>query len=373
MLSNDGRRTRILAVIQGTTGGIGRVELLLDRAWKWLAPTRALDVHTVRKRNWPAYTPWSWASQAGKPVGSRWALARTILRRCLLDRPDIVLFGHLNFSPVGLVIRALRPATKLVTVAHGIEAWGRLPALMSLALRRGNMVWSVSAYTQGMLAKHSRIPAAKIRVLPLGLMPEQLNDLKGGSPCRSSALKTHGTSILTVARLVASEKYKGIDHVLQALPFITQKVPTVSYVVVGTGTDLPRLYAIADELAIRSRVCFLGAISDKELIQAYRDCDVFALPSGREGFGLVFLEAMAARKPVVAAKAGGVPEIVLDGRTGVLVDYGDVHALADSLSTLLSDDGLRQRMGEAGQQRVEETFTFDHFAQRVGDLLDELM
>jgi glycosyltransferase involved in cell wall biosynthesis len=162
-----------------------------------------------------------------------------------------------------------------------------------------------------------------------------------------------------------------VDHVLEAMHKLRRELPELAYTIVGDGGDRPRLEALARSLRVDQRVTFAGWQNHFELAEAYRACDVFVLPSAQEGFGLVFLEAMATGKPVLAARAGAVPEVVVDGETGVLVDYGDVDALAAAILRLSRDAGLRRTLGEAGRKRFLEQFSFEQATNRVGELVRE--
>ena len=139
--------------------------------------------------------------------------------------------------------------------------------------------------------------------------------------------------------------------------------------IVGDGDYRPYLQELADEMGVSDQVLFVGEKSDDDLKAYYRNADVFAMPSRQEGFGIVFLEAMAFGKPVIGGNHGGTPEVVIDRETGFLVDYGDVDAVASCIIRLLSDQELCTRMGEAGQRRVEENYTFEHFRMRLTRLL----
>ena len=118
-------------------------------------------------------------------------------------------------------------------------------------------------------------------------------------------------------------------------------------------------------------VVFTGHVPQEQLAQCYAACDIFALPSDQEGFGIVYLEAMAHGKPVVASRAGGAPEVVVDAETGLLVEHGNRPALAAALADLLAHRERRQQLGEAGRRRLEENFTFEHFRQRLTRLLEQ--
>ena len=190
--------------------------------------------------------------------------------------------------------------------------------------------------------------------------PHGMADWSQGT--KASARLTGGARMLFVGRL---ESRKGIDVVLQAAPEILAKYPDAVLDIVGDDTiprsdgttykgeflkrDLPQ--GIAD------RIRFHGRVEEDELRSFYRDCDLFVAPSRYESFGLVFLEAMVFGKPVIAGDAGGGPEVVTHGETGLLVAPGDAKALSDALDTLLADPKLRREMGIAARRDYEARFT----------------
>jgi glycosyltransferase involved in cell wall biosynthesis len=178
--------------------------------------------------------------------------------------------------------------------------------------------------------------------------------------------------LLTVARLVPKELGKGVDTVIRALPELLSGFPDLRYSVIGDGSDRTRLEHLAQEMRVDHAVEFRGFVSETELEREYSNCAVYVMPSASEGFGLVFIEAMAHGKPVVAARVGGTPEVVQDRVSGLLIDFGDVPALTQSVKRLLEDADLRLRMGQASLQRVRENYTYDIFCQRVAQILSEI-
>jgi phosphatidylinositol alpha-1,6-mannosyltransferase len=119
-------------------------------------------------------------------------------------------------------------------------------------------------------------------------------------------------------------------------------------------------------------VHFFSGLSYAELAACYSACEIFALPSRGEGFGLVYLEAMARGKPVIGGAHGGAPEVIDDGRTGYLVHHGDAPQLATSIETLLADPELAREMGKRGRERVNRDFKFSVFAKSFKKILREL-
>lgn len=282
--------------------------------------------------------------------------------RALAAGPDLVVLGHAHLLSLAVAARARGCPYWLL--AHGIEAWQRLPWLARRALARARTVLAVSDYTRQQLARQNGLAAERWHVFPNALDPfwTPVSETPAARP-----------TLLSVTRLDARERGKGIEQVLEVLPRLRTLVPALRYVVVGEGDDRPRLQGRARALGVDDCVEFTGYLSRPELAHLYAACDVFVLPSVLEGFGIVFLEAMAYAKPVVAARAGGVPEVVAEGETGLLVEPGDLNTLQAALLRLLADPGLRRRLGAAGSRRVQENFAFERFRQRLArHLVEEL-
>jgi phosphatidylinositol alpha-1,6-mannosyltransferase len=183
-------------------------------------------------------------------------------------------------------------------------------------------------------------------------------------PPRPSAAR-----ILTVARLSASERYKGVDHLIQALPQVRNAHPEVRCRIVGDGSDRQRLVALAQELGVSTCVSFLGAIGGEALGREYADADLFVMPSTQEGFGIVFLEAASYRKPSIGAAAGGAPEVIRDGVTGALVPPANPDALAAAICRLLGAPDQLGVLGQAAFQELQDRFSFPVFRTRFSDLM----
>jgi len=180
--------------------------------------------------------------------------------------------------------------------------------------------------------------------------------------------------LLTVARMDATEQYKGHDVVLRALPSVIGKVANLSYIIVGDGDDRIRLEDLARELGVADHVVFTGGINDCELAAIYRRSEIFVLPARTvvnspnpkgEGFGIVFLEAMAFGKPVVAPRYGAPAEIIRDGQHGLLVDPENPASVANALSTLLGNPDAALAMGKAGRDHVRMHYSYDSFRDRL--------
>lgn len=296
---------------------------------------------------------------------NRLALTRRVVRLGLAREFDLVLIGHVNYAPLGWLLKKLQPRLRYGVMLYGIEAWQQLSPLRRGCLQQADFMISISDYTRQKAVQANLLIADRVHLLPNALDAPTIEAI----PASDQSPKIKGTHLLSVCRLDQNEQYKGVDKVIEVLRDVAKQVPDVRYVVVGGGTDLERHKELADRLGVAERVRFLGFLSDETLRGCYRDCDVFVMPSAGEGFGFVFLEAMKYGKPTVAANSGGAPEVVKDGVTGRLVEYGNKHQLADALIDLCLNADKRQRMGQAGYQRLQDNFTFSHFEQRLTEIL----
>ncbi|MEM1552871.1 MAG: glycosyltransferase family 4 protein [Candidatus Bathyarchaeia archaeon] len=307
---------------------------------------------------------------------SKWQFTLQALKAAWQWRPDLVICTHVGLAPVGWLLRMLRQRPYWV-VAHGIEVWGALPFWKRNALRKAERVLAVSAFTRNRLIERHQVSPERIAVLPNTLDGSLLTIPPDGE--RLTRLGVNGRRvILTVGRLVASERYKGHDVVLQALPAVLTKVPNAVYLVVGDGDDRARLERLAQQLGVQNHVVFTGQVTDAELAACYRACDVFALPAQTvlddhapkgEGFGIVFLEAMAFGKPVVGPNYGAPAEFIRHGEHGLLVDPKSPDEVAEAIITLLTQPERARRMGEAGRAWVMQEFSYERFKERVAEVL----
>lgn len=363
----------VLLVLSQTfsrSGGIPAFNRLLCRACVEYGiaaglPVQVLSLNDARESS--AAYDWSNARFHGANR-NKLLFLRLYLTLLIKQRPQVVIGGHVNLSPLLPLARRLDRNSQTAVVVHGVEAWGPLSLLRRYGLRSADHVLSVSRFTADCVVRQHGVDAQRVTWFPDAVDPFWLKDaLRSLKRVSSDEDKL---VLLTVGRMDTAERYKGVDTVIQALPGLQALISKrVEYWVVGGGTDLARLQALATELSITEQVHFWGQVDLEELARCYASCDVFVLPSRGEGFGIVFLEAMAFAKPIVAAAAGAVPEVVLNAETGILVDYGDVPSLITALNRLISDAALRSRLGEAGRKRLLANFTYEHFAARVAELL----
>src|SRR6185295_16402186 len=198
------------------------------------------------------------------------------------------------------------------------------------------------------------------------VVPLALEEREPAGEADAGLLDRLGRGFLLIAgRMASGERYKGHDQLLEALPNLLAEHPETRLVIAGDGDDRARLEAKAAALGIGGVVAFTGFVSEATLAELYRRCAAFAMPSRGEGFGLVYLEAMRAGKPVLAARGSAAEEIVHHGETGILVDPDDREELPAALAHLLAEPETARRMGEAGRERWQRDFGHERFRERL--------
>jgi phosphatidylinositol alpha-1,6-mannosyltransferase len=276
-------------------------------------------------------------------------------------RIDVVVCGHLRLLRLARLAARIARAP-LLLIAYGIDAWQPTgQASVDRRLRGVDGVLSISEFTKQKLLGWAGIPAARICVVPPALEPA----LFGAGPRDPALVKRYGLAgksvLLTLARLAATERYKGIDEVLECMPSLVAQRSDLIYLVAGDGDDRPRLEARARSLGLAERVVFCGRVAEAEKADHYRLADAFVMAGRGEGFGIVFLEAMACGVPVVGSKLDGSRDALRDGRLGILVDPDNHAELAAGIGeALVMPKGVPQGL---------EYFHYDRFAERVQTLL----
>jgi phosphatidylinositol alpha-1,6-mannosyltransferase len=246
------------------------------------------------------------------------------------------------------------------------EEIGAKPRLAAFAARQADASIAVSAYTAGLIEGVGGAPE-RITVIPNG------TDI----PCDPASAPSDRPTLLTIARI--EERYKGHDVMVRALALVRAKVSDVQWIVIGDGSLRAGLEALAHSYGIAGSIRFLGAVSDEQRNSWLRRARLLAMPSrlpaggfAGEGFGIVYLEAGAHGKPVVAGNVAGAVDAVLDGETGLLVDPTDSLAVAEAITRLLLDERLASRLGRAGAERAR-SFAWPVIVERVERVLLELL
>lgn len=276
--------------------------------------------------------------------------------------------------PEGLVAWGLSliHGTPYVLYAHGEEILTALTSrklawLLPTIYRRAAAIIANSRHTTALL-KNLGVEPDKIHLIHPGVDAQAFAG-RGEDAQRIRDRHHLGAAsvLLTVGRM---QRRKGQDMVVQALPRIAQAMPHVRYVLVGNGEESAALQALARRLGVGERVIFAGEVADDELAAYYAACDLFIMPNRQidgdlEGFGIVFLEAGAAGKPVIGGSSGGTADAIVNEITGLRVDGTDVEAITTAVVALLTDTTRAKTMGEAGRRRVAQEFTWEAVVEQT--------
>lgn len=274
---------------------------------------------------------------------------------------DLVICGHVNLLPV-----ARMAGQRPLLITHGIEAWRPLrDAVSNHLVRKIRAVVSVSDVTRERFLAWSHFGGPSF-VLPNAVRVENY----GIRPKRRDLIERWSLAgrrvVLTLGRIAASERYKGFDEMLEAMPALLRHDPTIVYVIAGSGDDVPRLQQKARDLGVSDSVRFTGFVAEDEKPDLYNLADVYVMPSRGEGFGFVFLEAMACGIPVIASSLDGGREAIRRGELGQLVDPTSPAEIRTAICDTLD---------AAAPKRVPEGldfFSYANFEQRTHAIIDEL-
>jgi phosphatidylinositol alpha-1,6-mannosyltransferase len=279
--------------------------------------------------------------------------------------------------PEGLIAWCLRRITSVpyVLYAHGEE--------IQMRLTSRKLAWLIPVLYRGAAAIIANSYHTKQLLVDIGVCSERVHVIHPGVDSaafhaeESATLKIRKRHrldeafvLLTVGRL---QRRKGHDMVIKSLPLIRQQVPNVVYLIVGTGEKEKYLRKLTAMLTVTDNVMFVGSIPDSERAAYYGVCDVFIMPNREidadiEGFGIVFLEAGAAGKPVIGGLSGGTADAIQDGVTGLRIDGENTQAITDSVVALAKNIKAARTMGEHGRRRVEADFSWDSVVKRTREI-----
>jgi phosphatidylinositol alpha-1,6-mannosyltransferase len=331
-----GPSMRVLALVTDAFGGHGGIAQYNRDFLSSLAACDAISAVIVLPRA-SATSPGTLPSGLRQlhPVRGRLAYALAALWTALTSRPiDVIFCGHLFMVPLAAALAKLLRARLWVQV-HGIEGWQALSRLHRTSVEMAALVTTVSRYTRKRLLEWIGIDSSRVKVLPDTVDPRFQPGPKPGY-----LIERHAASgkkvIMTVSRLASSERYKGHDRVIRILPRVLLQHPETIYVIGGDGDDRQRLEAFATQFGVTENVRFVGAVLPDELPNYLRLADVFVMPSTGEGFGIVFLEALATGIDVIAGNKDGSLDPLADGQLGQLIDPDNEEELLSSICNALS-------------------------------------
>lgn len=256
-----------------------------------------------------------------KGLNSKWKYFLTAINTILKNpKFDFVICSHINLLPLAALVKMFFIRKPMGMILYGIDSWN--PArrwLIKLFLKHIVFLISISEFTKNKFNAWAKLERVRTFILPPAVDLDRFTP----GPKKPDLLRRYGLEgkkvIMTLSRLQADERYKGIDEVLEAMPTLLKEIPNLAYLIVGDGTDKKRLEEKSKILKLNGQVIFTGRISESEKCDYYRLADVFVMPGWGEGFGIVFLEAMACGIPVIASKKDGSREALKNGKLGILV------------------------------------------------------
>ena len=308
-------KLQMLALVTDAFGGSGGIAQYNRDFLGALTESGAVSSLAILPRHAPdrSVVPPGIRQSPARPGWINYALA-ALLRRW--DRVDVVFCGHLYMAPLAVLV-ARQARAKLIVQMHGIEAFECPTRLRRAAVEAADLILCVSRYTRARVLSWATIAPERIVVLP-NTVGECFTP-GDGSRLRTEWGLDGKRVLLSVGRMDSRERYKGHDLVIKAIPELVANGHDVSYVILGGGDDQPRLEALASQAGVAGRVRFMGSAGQDTLVDAYRTADLFVMPSTGEGFGIVYLEAMASGSPALGLAVAGALDALADGELGMAV------------------------------------------------------
>jgi glycosyltransferase involved in cell wall biosynthesis len=283
----------------------------------------------------------------------------------------MVILSHINLLIVGYFIKLISPKTKLVLIAHGIEVWNELPWWKKTMLLKCDKVLPVSEFTKNKMLQLYRLPEKKFTVLNNSLDPflsPPLNQPKNVQLLNRYGININDNVLMTLTRMSSTERYKGYDEVMQAVHDMKEKYPTTKYLLVGKydAIEKQRLDELISRLCLKDQIILTGFIPDEELAAHYALADLYIMPSQKEGFGIVFIEAMFYGKPVIAGNLDGSADALDNGNLGILVNPDDSREITAAIIKVMENkNGFIPN-----RQQVMDKFSYPVYKEKLRKILN---
>lgn len=299
-------------------------------------------------------------------VNSKFGYVKTVMQTVNQNPAfDLIVCGHINLIPIAMMLRSWLKVPVLLEI-YGIDVWQPTNSkLTNRLVQKVDAFVSISEITGQRFLSWSRVPAKKGFLLPNAIHAEQY----GPGSKNPELLQRYGlkdrTVLMTLGRLVSHERYKGFDEIIELLPDLAREIPGIAYLIVGKGDDQQRLEAKARTLGVADRVVFTGFIQEVEKADHFRLADAYVMPSQGEGFGFVFLEALACGIPCIGSTVDGSREALRGGELGILVDPSNPEEIKEKIISTLK---ISHREVPEGLQH----FSFKHFTKQLSSILDHI-
>lgn len=289
-------------------------------------------------------------------------------------KADIVLMSHVNLLMPGVLIKMIKPKVKLVLITHGIEVWRPFAAWKRRMLGKVDLFLPVSHFTKDKMKQLYGLPEEKFSVMNNCLDPfleEPLQKNKATHLLERYGLDSSSRVLLTVSRMVDTEQYKGYDRVLESLPALIPHYPNLRYLLVGKydSAEKQRLDAIIKKLGLQHKVIFTGFVPDEEMALHFKLADLFIMPSEKEGFGIVFIEAMFYGLPVIAGNKDGSVDALCNGELGTIVDPDNLAEISAAIKKILDNPGAFK----PDHQKLKQQFSYEWYKRKMHKCLQSVL
>ncbi|RFZ95311.1 glycosyltransferase family 1 protein [Mucilaginibacter conchicola] len=279
------------------------------------------------------------------------------------DKPDVIILSHINLALVGLLIKLLSPKTKIWLIAHGIEVWCPLSFNKRKLLNSCDKVLCVSRFTLEQMKAFHHLPAEKCEVLNNVLdpfMPLPAVFSKPAYLLQRYGLNEKHKVILSLARLASTEQYKGHDRVLKAVVQLKKQYHNIKYILAGSydKAEGDRIKKLITDYDITEQVILTGFIAEQEIPDHFLMADLFVLPSKKEGFGIVFIEALSCGLPVICGNTDGSVDAIRNGELGVAINPDSDDEIESTIAGSLAEPLTLTKRKELQQQCMA------HFSER---------
>ncbi|WP_319562199.1 glycosyltransferase family 4 protein [Marispirochaeta sp.] len=294
------------------------------------------------------------------------------------EKPDCIILNTYDRLSLAIHIVSLWKGLPFYILVHGLDiaekqsSWKELKRYV--VIRGTNGIIANSTNTRKIAIKKGADPD-KVHIVHPGVASYEkmsLERYKKTGTVLCSVIQSSSPVILSVGRLVPR---KGFDMVIESIPVVLKKYPNLKYVIIGDGYDRDRLEHMVAQMGLEENILFPGQVDEQTKHAYYELADLFIMPNrdldngDTEGFGIVFLEANLHGLPVIGGNAGGVPDAIEDGKSGLLVNSSSIQEIVNAIITILSNPKTASRMGEYGRKRSEEQFNWTITAKKVSDII----
>jgi phosphatidyl-myo-inositol dimannoside synthase len=283
---------------------------------------------------------------------------------------NLIILSHINLLPVAWLIKKRNPRVKIILMAHGIEIWDALPASKQKLMHVINTFACVSSFTKSTIEKVHRIPTSRTAVLNNCIDPFLTVSTKHVNHIELK--KRYGISngdilLLTLTRITERDRYKGYDTVIKAMAELVEFNANIKYMLAGGYQPAEKKYieALIFEYNVKSNVILTGYVKNEELADHFNIADLYVMPSVKEGFGIVFVEAMLYGLPVIAANVDGSTDALLQGQLGTLVNPNQPNEIVQAVKQIIAN----KQKHTPSLSLVDAHFSYDAYKANFENLI----